>query len=48
MPIDRALSLYPPPFTQEGKAVSGVSRRAVLVHELWGFAHDFRRQLGSV
>jgi hypothetical protein len=45
---DRALSLYPPPFTQEGKDFSGVSRRAVPVHELWGFAHDFRRQLGIV
>src|SRR3954452_1502336 len=43
---DQALSLYPPPFTQEGKDVSSVSRRAVPVRELWGFAQDFRRQLG--
>ena len=43
---DRALHLFPPPFLREGKDVSAVSRRAVPVHELWGLAHDLRRQLG--
>jgi hypothetical protein len=43
---DQALHLYPPPFTQEGKDISAVSRRAVPVHELWGIGQDFRRQLG--
>ena len=43
---DRGLHLFPPPFTREGKDVSTVSRRAVPVHELWGVAQEFRRQLG--
>jgi hypothetical protein len=44
---DQALQLYPPPFTQEGKDVSAVSRRAVPVHELWQVGQEFRRQLGG-
>lgn len=44
---DRALSLYPPPWTVEGKDVSRVSRRAVPAAELWRFHLDMISQLAS-
>lgn len=37
---DQGLSLFPPPFTQEGKDISSVSRRAVPLTELLGFFQD--------
>lgn len=43
---DQALSLYPPPWTKEGKDVSKVSRRAVPARELWSMQQDVVRQLG--
>lgn len=43
---DQALSLYPPPWTKEGKDLSLVSRRAVPAHEVWAMQQDFMRQLG--
>jgi hypothetical protein len=43
---DQALSLYPPPWTKEGKDLAKVSRRAVPAHEVWGLQQDFARQLG--
>jgi hypothetical protein len=42
---DRALSLYPPPWTVEGKDVSKVSRRGVPVGELFHMQMDVRSQL---
>jgi hypothetical protein len=44
---DRALSLYPPPWTAEGKDVSRVSRRAVSVAEAWRVQASFAAQLGG-
>jgi hypothetical protein len=44
---DQTLSLYPPPWTKEGKDLSKVSRRAVPAHEVWGLQQDFARQLQS-
>lgn len=43
---DQALSLYPPPWTSEGKDLSRVSRRAVSVREVWSLQQDIARQLG--
>jgi hypothetical protein len=34
---DRGLSLYPPPFTEEGKDVASASRQSVPMQELWDF-----------
>lgn len=42
---DQALSLYPPPWTAEGKDVSRVSRRPVPAAELWRFNMDIVSQL---
>jgi hypothetical protein len=42
---DRALSLYPPPWTVEGKDVSKVSRGAVPVGQLFHMQMDVRSQL---
>ena len=44
--LDQGLSLYPPPFSNEGKDVSAVSRRAVPLAELHHFYTDAARQLG--
>lgn len=44
--VDQGLSLYPPPFTTEGKDLARVSRRAVPIRELFGFYDDAARQLG--
>jgi hypothetical protein len=35
--LDQGFSLYPPPFTQEGRPVERASRRPVPMAELWGF-----------
>lgn len=43
---DEGLSLFPPPFTQEGRDISTVSRRAVPLTELHGFYQDAAVQLG--
>lgn len=37
---DQALSLYPPPWTKEGKDLSTVSRRAVPAREVWVMQQD--------
>jgi hypothetical protein len=44
---DRALHLYPPPCTVEGKDVSKVSRRPVPAAELWHFHLEMLSQLGG-
>ena len=44
---DQGLSLYPPPFTREGRDTAVVSRRAVPVEELFGFYDEAARRLGS-
>lgn len=44
---DRALSLYPPPWTVEGKDVSRASRRSVPAAELWRLHLDVVSQLVS-
>jgi hypothetical protein len=42
---DRALGLYPPPWSREGKDISKVSRRPVPAAELWRFNLDALSQL---
>lgn len=42
---DRALSLYPPPWSAQGKDVAKVSRRPVPAAELWGYLQDIAAQL---
>ncbi|MGE0397018.1 MAG: DUF2625 family protein [Kofleriaceae bacterium] len=44
---DQALSLYPPPWTVEGKDLSKVSRRAVSVTEVWTIQQEFARQIAA-
>lgn len=44
---DQTLSLYPPPWTKEGRDLSKVSRRAVPAREIWAMQQDLARQLGS-
>jgi hypothetical protein len=44
---DQALSLYPPPWSQEGKDVARVSRRPVSALELWQAQLEMARQLGE-
>ena len=44
---DQTLSLYPPPWTKEGKELSKVSRRAVPAREVWDLQQDVARRLGS-
>ena len=43
---DQALSLYPPPWTSEGKDVSKVSRRPVRASEVWAVQQDLAQKLG--
>jgi hypothetical protein len=45
--LDQGFSVWPPPFTVEGKDLSTVSRRAVPLAELVSFYQDAARQLGS-
>jgi hypothetical protein len=45
IPGDRTLSLWPPPWTVEGKDVSKVSRRAVPATEMWALLQDTGAQL---
>ncbi|MFU8870532.1 DUF2625 family protein [Micromonospora sp. SL4-19] len=45
--LGQALSVWPPPFTKEGKDLSAVSRKAVSLAEVVSFYHDAARQLGS-
>jgi hypothetical protein len=42
---DRALSLYPPPWSAEGADISRVSRGVVPAAELWRLQADFAAQL---
>ncbi|WP_189192788.1 DUF2625 family protein [Micromonospora fulviviridis] len=44
---DQGLSVWPPPFTKEGKDLSVVSRKAVSLAEAVSFYQDAARQLGS-
>jgi hypothetical protein len=42
---DQGVSAWPPPWTKEGKDLSLVSRRPVLLREIVGMQFDFARQL---
>ena len=44
--LDQGLSLYPPPFSVEGKDIAAASRRAVPLSELHGFYADAAQRLG--
>jgi hypothetical protein len=44
---DQMLGLYPPPWSEEGKDLSRVSRRAVPAREIWSFQQEIARQLGT-
>lgn len=48
LPIDRGLSVYPPPFTGEGRDLARASRRPVPIAELFDFWQDAARQLRDV
>lgn len=43
---DQALSIFPPPFTKEGRDIASASRRPVPVRELFGFLDEAASQLG--
>ena len=43
---DQGLSIYPPPFSREGKDLEEASRRPVPIQELFNFYDDAARQLG--
>jgi Protein of unknown function DUF2625 len=43
---DDGFSLYPPPFTKEGRPVAGSSRKLVPMPELWDFYREAARRLG--
>ena len=45
---DRGFSLFPPPFTAEGKPVEKASRSLVPMAELWGLYREYARQVGSL
>ena len=45
---DSGLSLYPPPFSREGKKIAGVSRRPVPLWELHSFYDDAAAQLDGM
>jgi len=47
LPPDRGLSLYPPPFTAQGKNPAEVSRRAVPLSELLEFYNESAEQLDT-
>ena len=44
---DVGFSLYPPPFTKEGRPVAAASRRLVPMSELWGVQREYARQLAG-
>ena len=44
---DQGLSVYPPPFSREGRDLGAASRRPVPVQELFDFYDDASRQLGQ-
>lgn len=46
--LDQGISVYPPPFTEQGRDLGAASRRAVPYAELVGFYEDMARQLGAV
>ena len=48
IPLDHALSVYPPLFTAEGKDRGSTSRRPVPWDELRAFNEDTRRQLEDI
>ncbi|WP_239096962.1 DUF2625 family protein [Asanoa ferruginea] len=45
--LDEGFSVWPPPFTKEGKDVSAASRRPIPMAELVSFYEDAARQLGG-
>ena len=45
LPASAGLSVYPPPFTDEGRDLSSTSRRAVPMTELLNLYQDFAEQL---
>ena len=45
--LDRGYALYPPPFSEQGKDFTTVSRRDVPMDELFAFYDDAARQLGE-
>jgi hypothetical protein len=47
IPADQALSLYPPPFTAEGKRIEDVSRRGVPALEYLELQIKFGREIGD-
>jgi hypothetical protein len=47
MTADEGFSLYPPPWTVEGKDLSRVSRRAIPMREVFGVGMSAKRQLGG-
>jgi hypothetical protein len=45
---DQGLSVYPPPWSEEGRDLASADRRAVPMRELWSLQHQHRRaQLGD-
>lgn len=47
MGLDRGLSVWPPPWSREGKEIGACSRRPVPIGELVSLHFDFGGQLGS-
>lgn len=47
LPLTHGFSLWPPPFSVEGRNVSAASRRVVPLAELFDFYDDVARQLGD-
>lgn len=45
---DQGFSLYPPPFTKEGRPISSASRQLVPMRELWLVQREYVRQLADV
>jgi Protein of unknown function DUF2625 len=45
---DEGFSLYPPPFSREGRALEVSHRKLVPMTELWAFHRDVARQLAAV
>lgn len=47
VPPHQGLSVYPPPFSREGKDIAAASRRVVPVQELFSFYDGAARQIGT-
>lgn len=48
LPLDYGISVYPPPFAEEGRDLGAASRRSVPYPELINFYADMARQLEAV